>query len=210
LPLGEGGRCCNGDAGREAELARLDVPIGDAGRLPDPRREGTGVGRLRRTLESFAKTPGFARTGPPERKAPMPAPWPGLGAKLLDPGGRRPKPKPKLSRGYVGVDVPGLLSGPEAPGRGRLILCGSRYTGDSRRTAVLGDGSREPGLLPGSGLSLRLRESLTEPLRTIDDDNTGWYAVVLAGSPPLTSGEHHPVGLLSSEAEPAADPTLEE
>merc|ERR1719326_69596 len=73
---GEGGRVC-GELGRL--FVALPPPMGEAGRLPEARADGAVAGLLRTPPGLLPSAPApsrsaFARTGPPERKAPMPGP----------------------------------------------------------------------------------------------------------------------------------------
>mmetsp|Transcript_88350 Transcript_88350/g.247158 ORF Transcript_88350/g.247158 Transcript_88350/m.247158 type:complete len:114 (+) Transcript_88350:216-557(+) len=66
------GREVCGDTGRELEPLRCAAPRGDAGRLVLTRPDGAVEGRCLRMVLLSPSRSAFARTGPPERKAPIP------------------------------------------------------------------------------------------------------------------------------------------
>jgi len=75
LGMGAGGavREACGEAGLELEFERWGAPSGEAGRLlTPPRADGAVSGRLRLTSPLLLRRSALARTGPLERKAPMP------------------------------------------------------------------------------------------------------------------------------------------
>lgn len=175
-------RVC-GDPGRELETRRSAPPSGDAGRLVDPRDDGAVAGRFRRReLPHSPNTSALALTGPPERKAPIPAPE--TDCRVCEVGTALPlgmefRTEPKQSPRFIEADCGFVLPVPIAlstePRLERLSKRrgdSPRYKGDSARFELdFGEASRRDavGLFAasfGSGLSPRLsprRESRGPP-----------------------------------------------